>query len=237
MGLEARQAEGEPPRLGAVLRYLAGVAGLAFSITILWLSMRAVMGIGGSCASGGPFEPVVECPDAVVLLTPVSIFAGLLSAAVLVWGGMQLAGGWAALLALAWPALFLSLGWNFLEFGLRPPGGDPGQVIWSWLFCAIVFFVMGGGPLAVAIWGAREARRGGGASRAGSRSLTMPRGRYELNLVDRRPASGRPGTFSRDDAEAVADRLERLVRLRDRHDLTEAEFEAAKRATLEEADA
>jgi hypothetical protein len=150
---------------------------------------------------------------------------------------MQLPGGWAGLLALAWPALFLSLGWNFLEFGLRPPGGDPGQVIWSWLFCAVVFFLMGGGPLAVAIWGAREARRSGGASRPGRGSVTIPRGRYELNLVDRRAGSGRPETAGRDHGEAVADRLERLVRLRERHDLTEAEFEAAKRATLGEADA
>ena len=34
---------------------------------------------------------------------------------------------------------------------------------------------------------------------------------------------------------AVADRLERLTRLRDAGDLTDAEFDAAKRATLDEA--
>ena len=241
MGFGSMTAESgaDAPRLIAVVRYIVGVAGLAFSITTLWLSMRAVMGIGGACASGGPFEPVVECPEAVVLLTPVSIFAGLFSAAVMVWGGLQLQGAWAGLVALAWPGLFLSLGWNFLEFGLRPPGGEPGQVIWSWLFCAVIFFLMGGGPLAIAVWGGREARRGGGdRSGAGARSFTLPRGRYGVNVVDRRPSRRRPASSPSDGAsDVVADRLERLARLRSRGDLTDTEFEAAKRATLDESGA
>jgi len=42
-----------------------------------------------------------------------------------------------------WPALFLSLAGNFLEFGLDPPG--EGGVAWGWLLCAGVFFLMGVG--------------------------------------------------------------------------------------------
>ena len=33
----------------------------------------------------------------------------------------------AALAAFAWPALFLSLGWNFFEFGFNPPGDVGGR--------------------------------------------------------------------------------------------------------------
>jgi hypothetical protein len=50
---------------------------------------------------------------------------------------------------LAWPALFLSLGWNFLEYGVDPPG--TGGVAVGWLICAVVFFAMGGIPLVIGI--------------------------------------------------------------------------------------
>lgn len=58
--------------------------------------------------------------------------------------------------ALAWPALFLSLGWNFLDFGLDPAppseGVDPG-----FLTCGVVFVLMGGLPLlGILRWGPRE---------------------------------------------------------------------------------
>jgi hypothetical protein len=46
---------------------------------------------------------------------------------------------------LAWPALFLSLGWNFWEYGLDPPGGD--GVDAGWIVCGVIFVLMGGLPL------------------------------------------------------------------------------------------
>jgi hypothetical protein len=243
-----RAAAIERPRLKPVLLYLAGIAGLGFSLAILWLTMRAVMGIGGSCASGGPYVPAVECPDAVVLLTPLSMFGLFIFLGLAGWGGAQLRGGWVGLLALGWPILFLSLGWNFLEFGLRPPGGEPGELVWSWLFCAVVFFLMGGVPLVGAIWGLREARasgrraaRGSGGSN-GARSsggagdlraarparpyVSLAPSRYELHLLDR---PERAPTATDDELDR---RLERLARLHDAGDLTDAEFEAAKRATI-----
>ena len=224
-----------PISVGAVIRYLIGVGGLAFSLTALFLSMRAVMAIGGACASGGPYVPAVECPDVVLALTPLSIFGIFLFGGLAFWGGASLGAGWAGLIALAWPALFLSLGWNFLEFGLNPPGAEPGELEWSWLFCAVVFAVMGGGPLLVAIWGFRESagRRTGSGWSTGRRSVVAPRGRYELSIVDRRAAERERG--ARSENADVASRLERLARLHDAGDLTDPEFEAAKRATLDEA--
>ena len=47
---------------------------------------------------------------------------------------------------LAWPGLFLSLGWNFLEFAFLPQGG----LAWGWLICGVVFVLMGGLPLLLA---------------------------------------------------------------------------------------
>ena len=138
----------DSPALGAVVRFLLGVAGLAFSLSALWLSMRAVMDIGGACASGGPYVPAVECPDVVIALTPLSVFGLFIFGGLAAWGGASLGGGWIGILGLVWPALFLSLGWNFLEYGLNPPGAEPGELEWGWLLCAVIFGLMGGVELA-----------------------------------------------------------------------------------------
>jgi hypothetical protein len=105
--------------------------------------MRSVMEIGGACADGGPFVPVRSCPKGAPLLIVGGIWFGLIFAGVYAWTCVR--HGVPSFLGLVWPALFLSLGWNFLEFGLDPPG--PGGLEWGWLVCAVVFFVMGGVPL------------------------------------------------------------------------------------------
>lgn len=221
-------AERRPASLSAVVRYLLGMGGLAFTLTILWLSMRVVMGIGGFCASGGPYVPAVECPDVVVALTPLSIFGLFIFGGLALWGGSDLGGRWAALISLGWPALFLSLGWNFLEFGLWPPGGAPGEIVWSWLFCAVIFGLMGGVPLVVGLRGVTMAASGH-RSYAGGRVLIDP----NWLRPKASPSNAAPPGEAADDAD-VAGRLERLANLHRAGDLTDAEFEAAKRATLDE---
>jgi hypothetical protein len=230
-------------RIGGAGLYLLGVAGLAFSLTILWLSMRAVMGIGGACATGGPFVPAVQCPEVVVALTPLSVFGLFIFGGLAAWGGARLGGGWMGTIFLAWPALFLSLGWNFLEFGLRPPGGEPGELVWSWLFCAVIFLLMGGLPLVGVIWGVREAS-GGGRAYAGGRVVVQRKPNTLTSTLTSalvgqpvRDGSGDRGSAFDGNTDAgpdVSARLERLARLRRAGDLTDAEFEAAKRATLDE---
>jgi len=37
---------------------------VAGGITVMYQAMRAVMEVGGYCASGGPYEIRQECPDA-----------------------------------------------------------------------------------------------------------------------------------------------------------------------------
>ena len=54
----------------------------ALSFTLLYLGSAVVMGLGGYCASGGPYVIETECPDAVVAFVPLSIFTGLAAVAV-----------------------------------------------------------------------------------------------------------------------------------------------------------
>src|SRR3712207_848889 len=108
--------------------------------------MRAVMDVGGACAEGGPYEIAQPCPDGVPLMMVGGILGGLVCVGLFMWFAARLGGGYATIAAFAWPALFLSLGWNFFEYGLGPPGEGEG-LVWGWLVCAGVFFLMGGLPL------------------------------------------------------------------------------------------
>lgn len=122
------------------------LAGLSCGLTWLYLGMRSVMEVGGACAEGGPYEIAQPCPEGVPLLMLGGIFGGLICLGLFLWFSSRLGGEYGSLSAYAWCALFLSLGWNFAEFGLDAPGEDDG-LVWSWLFCAVLFFAMGGLPL------------------------------------------------------------------------------------------
>lgn len=126
--------------------YLFGVAGLSWAIASVWLGMRTVMDLGGYCASGGPYQINVECPDAVSLIMFLAFPIGFVSAGLMVWRGIPLGGPYAGLVGLAWPALFLSLGFNFLQYGVAPPDGSH-DVVWGWLIPGVLFVLMGGIPL------------------------------------------------------------------------------------------
>lgn len=56
----------------------------------------------------------------------------------------MIGGPYGGLVALAWPALFLSLAWNFLEYALQPPEGE--GIVWGWLIPGVLFVLMGGVP-------------------------------------------------------------------------------------------
>lgn len=129
-------------------------------MTMLFLGMRSVMGIGGACAEGGPFVPVRPCPEGVPLLVVGGFWLGALSTAVYAW--KVYAHKAPSLLAYFWPALFLSLGWNFAQFGFAPPDGS--GLVWGWIVCAAVFLLMGGLPLVIVVW----AKRSGGVGVLGT---------------------------------------------------------------------
>ncbi len=129
----------------AIVLYTTGLVVLAAATTSAYLGMRDVMEIGGSCASGGPYEVATPCPEGTAVLMVGGIFGWFLGAGLTAVAGSRLPGSYGGLALLAWPGLFLSLGWNFLDFGLDPPGGggaDAGLV-----FCGVLFVLMGGVPL------------------------------------------------------------------------------------------
>lgn len=130
------------PFFARYLVLLISSFGFVFCLTCLFLGMRAVMYRGGFVAVGGPYEIAHPAPGWIGVV-PASILAGL----IFVFINAAVAGGTGGLrlALLAWPALFLSLGWNFFEFGIfrfhRP--------VWGWLVCGVLFAVMGGAPLVV----------------------------------------------------------------------------------------
>jgi hypothetical protein len=139
---------------------------------------------------------------------------------------------------LAWPGLFLSLGWNFLEYGIAPPadlGADGPE--WGWVIPGLMFVAMGAVPLWLA-WSVRHEIRSEGsravASRFGVPAFSGPETRRPPDVSagwdpshrsDRSDTSGSP-------SENMVDRLERLAELRRRGDLTGEEYDAAKRRLL-----
>lgn len=123
------------------------LAGTAAGLTMLYLGMRSVMEIGGACADGGPFVPAVRCPEGVPFMILGGIWGAIIFLGIYAW--QTLKHNIPSFLALSWSALFLSLGWNFLEFGLNPPFGE--ALAWGWLVCAILFGLMGGIPLLFAV--------------------------------------------------------------------------------------
>jgi hypothetical protein len=113
------------------------VSVLLLGLTLTWsfLSMRAVMDVGGSCADGGPYVSAQPCPGG----------AGFIGIAIPVMVLATFAGSFVAislsapnLLVPMWTILFGSLGWNFLEYGITDPGGT----VAGWIVCGVVFELM-----------------------------------------------------------------------------------------------
>lgn len=206
-----------------VALYLLGIAGLAACLTLVFLSMRAVMDVGGFCAEGGPYEIQTHCPEGTVVLLPLSIMAGLGSAALAGWKGSQIGGLFGGLVALAWPALFISLGWNFLEYGLWPPGDD-GGIVWGWLIPGIIFEAMGILPL-LGLLPSRRAFDWTGTADSPV-ALTSARKRLLNDLVSHAHERGWGAQ------EDLVSKLERLATLREQGAITGEEFDAAKRAVI-----
>jgi hypothetical protein len=187
----------------------------------MYLGMRSVMDVGGSCADGGPYVSAQPCPDGATPALLLGIFGGFGFGFLASIGGIGVGGIWAATPILAWSALFGSLGWNFISYGIvSPPGGE---LDWGWAICGILFWAMAAFPLLGVISMARSGvgrprgrpndlrgevvRLGGpgqparppGPSRAQAvRSVTTSTVRRSVDVVRRRPAA------EREQLEAIA---------------------------------
>ena len=236
-----------------LLLYLVGVYRVAFALTGVWLGMRSVMDIGGSCASGGPYEIATPCPAGVDVLLTLGIPLGIVSAGLMVWKGSRIGAAYAGLVALAWPVLFLSLGWNFLEYGVRNPFGEGVELGCRWR--ARHLRDHGRRATARLVGGARPRPRRAGrpvdhdahrAQRAGQRDAPgvaagQPAAASTMTVADapRATRGARPVTWSRRrqcdavvEPNGMIDQLERLARLRESGALTDQEYDDAKVAII-----
>jgi hypothetical protein len=128
--------------LKAVLLTL-GTLVFVVSLTMVYKSMRSVMEIGGSCASGNtPYEIARPCPKGVGWMMTVGIFGMFIGAGISLLGVFPQGGP--RPYVFAWSAIFGSLGWNFLDYGFDAPGGGTSA---GWLVCGFVFMAMAAVPL------------------------------------------------------------------------------------------
>lgn len=115
-------------RWGWTVLTLAAVLVIGVSITLTFLSMRAVMDIGGACASGGPYVSARECPSGAWVIgaaVPVLIVMSMIGSAFAVRVGAPNP------LIVMWGALFGALGWNFVDYGR---GAEPGLLLVGGVF-------------------------------------------------------------------------------------------------------
>jgi hypothetical protein len=129
-------------RFDTPLWRLAGavVSWSSFTFFFLGLAQAAavVMGLGGFCASGGPYVIETECPEAVILFAPLGSLGMFASAAI----ALIFARGFGvSLVTWAWPILFIGLGSVFFN------GAADGQNVISNVLLGVMFVVMGVVPV------------------------------------------------------------------------------------------
>jgi len=155
-------------RLDTPLGRLAGSvlswAVFAYFFLGLFQVAQVLMGLGGSCASGGPFQIEAECPESVLWFAPGGMF-GLFAALGLSFSAR---GFGVSLVAWGWPILFIGLGLEFFA------GLTGGQGIVVNVVCGLLFVVMGAGPVWFVI-----ANRVAVPTLVGSRSITGDRFAYD----------------------------------------------------------
>ena len=126
-----------------------GLALVVVGLTWLNLVASSVMSVGGSCSSGGPYVSATPCPGG-AWMAPVGIFVAL---AGLVLYLFRRPPGSPQLVLFAWPALFGSLGIQFLRAAAAETGA------YGWWLCGVVFLLMAAAPLALVVVGDRAALR------------------------------------------------------------------------------
>ena len=199
------------------------LAGVACALTMVFLAMRSVMDVGGFCAEGGPFVIEQHCPQGVPGVMIGSLWGGIILAGVYVWQTFK--NKVPSFAGLLWPALFLSLGWNFLEYAFNPPGTGEG-VVWGWLVCGVLFVLMGGLPLLVMLPATIR-----GFTREAERPRGWPVG-MPLEHMQKVAARVQPAEAQTTTGSGMVDELERLAKLYERGALSEDEYMAAKARLL-----
>jgi hypothetical protein len=139
-----------------------------FSFAGLFQTAGVVIGLGGYCASGGPYVIQTECPESVVVFAPIGIFGMLIAVGI----GLFLAQNFGTPLYLwAWPILFVGLGAQFAW------GATLGVSIVTNILLGLMFVVMGLVPWWFAIRGGAQPFLLGGSNAADQPFAYEDRGR------------------------------------------------------------
>lgn len=110
----------------------------------LYQAAAVVIGLGGYCASGGPYVIETECPEAVIVFAPIGTFGMFAAGAI----ALIFARGFGvSLLAWAWPILFVGLGFPFIL------GAVAGVGVVSNIIVGVLFIVMGLAPVWIVVSG------------------------------------------------------------------------------------
>ena len=168
-------------------RYLGSAASwliFTFCFTLLAVGASIVMGLGGFCASGGPYVIQTQCPDIVAATTPASIFGGLIAVGI---GAILAAGFGTPLISWAWPILFIGLGFAFLGSGIS--AGVEG-IVFDLL--AAMFILMGGVPLVVELRADPQGFFLGTTNAEGTPFITRETGRRSLYSFARAGSRNQP---------------------------------------------
>lgn len=129
--------------IGTVLGFVSA-AGFTACLVVLLKVMLEVTSQGGFCARGGPYQVVHECSDQAAYLPPIAIVGMLLFVGI----GSAARGTGYLVAALAWPALFCTLGGGFI-YSARFPEYSHGVAY----VVGGMFLLMGGIPLLLLIRG------------------------------------------------------------------------------------
>ncbi|MEI7742224.1 MAG: SHOCT domain-containing protein [Chloroflexota bacterium] len=207
----------EEARAGVPVRAVllaAAAYGVGAACNVLvFLAMRAVMGVGGACADGGPYVSAQPCPDGTAAAMGIGIPVMTLSWFMATYYGSKVGGIWGSAVLIGWTALFGSLGWNFLDAGLFNASSDYG-IEWGAVVCGVIFWVMAAGGLLVLI-GSTRMSSGRSRSRGSSASTGAAGSATPLRMVDpsalaaaHRPVAGHHPAAAAPSSPAAAERRE-----------------------------
>lgn len=124
-----------------------GLTVTVIGLVLLYLGMHGIMNSGDFVASGGSYQIAHHAPEWFWVI-PVSIFGSMFGILIYFFNGRKIGG--VKLLLFLWSALFLSLGYNFMEYAIWK--GDHSKIIIGWLIPGIFLILMGGIPLLVIIF-------------------------------------------------------------------------------------
>jgi hypothetical protein len=139
--------DGRGGKTGSWVLLFACLISFAFGLTCTYLAGREVMKQGGFVAVGGPYE-IAHRAENWVWIVPIAIFMMIIPVFVSLFALTRRIQG-PNLMSLSWSAIFLTLGWAFVEFGFGI--GMGGGVTVGWVICAAFFIPMGMLPLVLVV--------------------------------------------------------------------------------------